>query len=358
MNSAHGGDVTGYTIRYGHPPLDFSASLNPLGMPAAVRDAARKAIDASFAYPDPFCRKLVHVLAARLNVSPGCLFIGNGAADVIYRLVHAVRPRAALVTAPTFAEYELALKSVECRVERYCLSRSNHFVLDPMILDKITNKLDILFLCQPNNPTGLLAAPDLVAAILERCARSNVLLFVDECFCHFVDEPEKYSLIRHLRSFPNLFILDSFTKLYGMAGIRLGYGVSSDETLMNKLAASGQCWPVSTVAQEAGLAALAEKGFVKSSRRVVQEARRSLVDGLRNLNQDVIGGDANFLFFHSPLSNLDALLAEKGILIRNCVNFYGLEPGYFRIAVRLEEENQLLLTAMAEIMNGEPWPRR
>lgn len=347
MNLSHGGDVAGYRIRFGRAPLDFSASLNPLGMPRAVRDAARDAVDVSIAYPDPLCRELVAALAKRLNVSGSCVFCGNGAADVIFRLVQSLRPRTAMVTAPTFSEYELALRTVGCGTERYVLKPENGFALDGGILSRIASGLEILFLCQPNNPTSRLAEPELMRAILERCVASGTLLFVDESFCRFVDEPERYSLLPLLNQYPNLFILDSFTKLYGMAGIRLGYGVSSDRKLIGKIRGGGQPWTVSTIAQAAGVAALGEEAFVETSRRFIRREKRELVDALEKLRVEVFGFEANYIFFRSSVVDLAQRLAKEGIMIRNCGNFQGLEPGYYRVCVRLEDENRRLVEAMA-----------
>lgn len=352
MELIHGGDTVGYQLRYGRRPLDFSASLNPLGMPDAVKAAAKDAVDDSFAYPDPLCRALSAALARHLAVPESYICCGNGAADIIHRLVQAVGPKTALVLAPTFAEYERALNLAGCAVEHHYLSPKNGFVLGDDILSAIRPGLDIAFLCQPNNPTGRLADPALVSAMLDRSAATGTRLFVDECFCHFVDEPERHSLVGRTRRFANLFILDSFTKLYGMAGIRLGYGVSGDAGLIESLSAAGQPWPVSTVAQAAGAAALGETEYVRKSRLMLPPARQTLTDGLATLGNTVLGGDANFIFFHSPASELGARLMREGILIRDCGNFRGLGPGYYRVAVRLEEENALLLRALYKAMNG------
>ena len=350
MDLIHGGDVVGYRMRYGRPPLDFSASLNPFGMPPAVRKAARQAVDDSVAYPDPLCRRLVLALAERLDVPETFLFCGNGAADVIYRYVQAIRPRTALVTAPTFAEYERALASGGCRIERHLLREKDAFAIGNDILGRISPDLDVLFVCQPNNPIGRLTHPDIMAAILERTAETGTLLFVDECFLRFVDNPERHSLVPLLSRRQNLFVLDSFTKLYGMAGVRLGYGICSEHTLIEKLSAAGQPWAVSTVAQAAGVAALGEMEYVEKTRRTIRKEKQRLVDGLKKLPLRVIGDEANYVFFHTSKANLDTLLAEEGIMIRNCANFPGLRPGYFRVSVRLEEENDLLLGAMARAL--------
>lgn len=352
MELTHGGDAVGFEMRYGRPPVDFSASLNPLGMPAAVREAAREAIADSVAYPDPLCRKLTTALAARLGTPAERLFCGNGAAEVIHRLIAATRPRRIMTTAPTFAEYERAALTVGSIVERHVLAHDNGFDLEADILPKITSGLDILFLCQPNNPTGRLAEPELMRAILERTAAMGVRLFVDECFLHFVPGRRDYSLLGEVERRPNLFILDSFTKIFGMAGIRLGFGVSGDRRLLEDMARAGPPWTVSTAAQAAGIAALGETEFAEKSAELVRREKTRLVAGLKSLGIRVIGDAANYVFFHSSAIDLNERLAEEGILIRDCANFPGLAKGYFRIAVRREPENGLLLAAMARALEA------
>lgn len=356
MLPTHGGDTAAFRLHYGRAPLDFSASLNPFGMPPAARDAARRAVDDASAYPDPHCRALAAALAAELDVPESFLFFANGAADAIHRFAQAARPGTALVTAPAFAEYERALAAVGCRTARHTLRRENNFDLDESLLPEITPELDVLFLCQPNNPTGRAVAPALLETILRRCADTGTILFMDECFCAFLDAPETHSLRRCIKDFPNLVLLDSFTKLYAIAGLRLGYTLCADAALRAKLAAAGQPWPVSTVAQAAAIAALVDKQYVTHSLAHIRAAKNTLLQKMKSLPVEVLGADANYIFFFSPAPELDDRLARTGILIRNCANFPALGAGYYRIAVRREEENEILLAALAAILheNGHP----
>lgn len=349
MDAIHGGDVTGYQLRHGRPPLDFSASLNPLGMPVAVLEAARRAVGESVPYPDPWCRRLAAALAERLDARPENVFIGNGAADVIHRLAQAVRPRAALIPAPAFAEYEQALAIVGCETRFHPLREEREFRLGEDILPEIKPGLDLLFLCQPNNPTGQVAEPELLLAILRRATETGTLVAVDECFCHFVEQSRRYTLLGQIGHFHNLVLIDSFTKLYGMAGIRLGYAVSRDERLVAALHRAGQPWAVSTVAQEAGLAALSETAYVERSLAFLHAERDWLGHELERLGLRIFGSRANYLFFRAARADLSARLEDVGILIRDCGNFRGLCPGYYRVAVRLREENARLVEALRRL---------
>ena len=154
----HGGDIQTYIDRHGFAPLDLSANINPFGIPDAVCAAMHRAVDNCTQYPDPFCRAARQAIGAREGVNPDFLYCGNGAADLIYRLALALRPRRALLPAPTFAEYAAALETVDCDVQRFLLREENDFAVTDGFVDAIDDGTDAVFLCQPNNPTGRHAA--------------------------------------------------------------------------------------------------------------------------------------------------------------------------------------------------------
>ena len=154
MELTHGGDWAGYAAQYGGMPLDFSANVSPLGLPQGVRQAVARALDGADRYPDPLCRALRKKLSGTLGVPPQSILCGNGAADLIFRLALAEKPKRALVTAPTFAEYEQALVVAGCTADRFFLREEEGFAVTEALLERIEPGLDILFLCEPNNPTG------------------------------------------------------------------------------------------------------------------------------------------------------------------------------------------------------------
>ena len=173
------------------------------------------------------------------------ILCGNGAADLIFRLVWAAKPRTALLPAPTFAEYAAALETAGCTVRRHFLRESEDFAVTEAFVSAVDEDTDMVFLCQPNNPTGQLTPLALVEALLHRCEACGALLVVDECFLDFLPESEALSAKKLLAS-PNLIILKAFTKLYGMAGVRLGYCLCSNTALLEKMQAAGQPWAVSS----------------------------------------------------------------------------------------------------------------
>ena len=332
----HGGDWAGYRAEFGRDPLDFSANVSPLGLPEGVAKAITAALATADRYPDPLCRALREKLAVAEGVPAEWLLCGNGAADLIFRLALAEKPRTALVTAPTFAEYATALETVDCRVERHFLREENDFAVTDAILDAVHPGIDLVFLCQPNNPTGQLARPALVEALLRRCEAVGAVLAVDECFLDFLSEGQSLSAKRLLKTSRKLIILKAFTKLYGMAGVRLGYCLCADESRLAR-------------AQAAGIAALDETEYVAQVRALIETQRPVLADGLRALGLRVIEGRANYLLFRAPKA-LGAALRQKGAVLRSCGNYPGLDAGWYRTAVRTENENRQLLALLAETL--------
>lgn len=341
----HGGDVTSYP----NLQADFSANLNPLGLPPGVKAVLQAHLDDCAAYPDPACRSLRQAIGAMEQVSPEAITCGNGAADLIFRLANALRAKEALVLAPTFSEYALALESVGCRVRRHFLREDRSFQADDTLLDHITPSLDCCFLCNPNNPTGAVLEDGLLERLVHRCRAMDVVLVVDECFLDFAGGR---SAKEFLLGNDHLVVLKAFTKTFAMAGLRLGYCMTENKRLRQRLLAVAQPWSVSSLAQIAGIAASEEGVYLRDSVAYVREQRAILEAALTRLGCKVYPSQTNYLLLKSGQPLFDRLLTQ-GILIRRCDNFIGLGPGYYRIAVRTKEENQLLIRCLEVICHGE-----
>ena len=345
----HGGDWAGYRAQYGHDALDFSANVSPLGLPQGVANAIAAALPHADRYPDPLCRALRAKLAPHEGIPAESILCGNGAADLIFRLAWAAKPRTALVTAPTFAEYAAALESAGCAVRRYFLQAEVDFAVTDSILSSITPEVDMVFLCQPNNPTGQVTPLVMVQKLLRRCADCGAVLVVDECFLDFLAARDALTAKTVLRDAPNLIILKAFTKLYAMAGVRLGYALCSDTALLDKMRTAGQPWAVSGLAQAAGLAALEETAYADSVRTLIADQRPRLAAGLRALGLRVVDGQANYLLFRAP-ADFGAKLRRHGAVVRGCGNYPGLDETWYRTAVRTQKENEQLLKIMREVL--------
>ena len=349
MELVHGGDWAGYRAEFGRDALDFSANVSPLGLPAGVAAAITAALPTADRYPDPLCRELRAKLTAAEGVPAEQILCGNGAADLIFRLVLALRPRRALLPAPTFAEYAAALDTVGCTIKRFMLDEANDFAVTEAFINAVTPEIDLVFLCQPNNPTGQVTPPALVEKMLRRCVACGAVLVVDECFLDFLPARDALTAKAFLHDTPNLIILKAFTKLYAMAGVRLGYALCSNAALLDKMRAAGQPWAVSGLAQAAGVAALQETANADADRTRIETQRPRLAAGLRTLGLRVVDGQANYLLFNAP-ADLGGKLRRRGAVVRSCANYPGLDATWYRTAVRTEKENAALLKIMQEVL--------
>ena len=351
MQYTHGGDLLTAQSRYRGEIADFSANINPLGMPEAVGMAAAEAARGAVHYPDPHCRLLRAGIARRDGVEEGEVICGNGAADLIFRLCLALGPKKALVTAPTFSEYQQALETVGCEVVYHHLRPGEDFALTRRVLEDLDETVDLAFLCTPNNPTGSPIDPELMGEILDHCKEKHIRLVVDECFLELSDVADTGGLATRIKSHPNLFLLRAFTKSYALPGLRLGYGLCTDGNLMEKLAHCAQPWSVSSPAQAAGLAALDELEHPARARALIRDQRARLKAGLEALDLTVWPGAANYLLFQAPgVVDLKETLLHTGVLIRACANYVGLGPDYYRVAVRGAAENDRLLRGLREVL--------
>lgn len=342
----HGGDVYGAPVA-----LDFSANVNPFGTPPSVIAAIQNAAERVRQYPDPYCRALTAAIAAYEAVPEETVFCGAGAAELIYAYCDALRPSLAAVLMPTFSEYGAAAAHFGARITRFALPAPD-FSADMALVQFLKQeKPDVLFLCTPNNPTGRVLPLPLLEAVLLQCEKQGTHVLLDECFLDFT---EGTSAKKMLARFPELLILKAFTKSYALAGVRVGYCLTADRTLLARMSACMQPWNVSVLAQAAGTAALKESAWVARARAMLPGERAFLTEGMQALGFTVCPSEANYLLFRAPVGLDTALLREK-IAVRSCADDPGLGPGWFRIAVRLHEENEALLNAMRRTMEDRSW---
>ena len=358
-NDSHGGDIYTQPVK-----MDFSVNLNPMGIPESVKKAAAMSLEHCSAYPDSRSGALIKALAEENRVPEEWIVCGNGAADLIFGLALALKPRRALIAAPTFAEYRQALNTVGCVTESFMLREEQDFSLTEEMVaaaikerKKEKRKPDLVILCNPSNPTGQVVLRSQMEKIAGLCMEEGIWLAVDQCFDDFLEHPEAVSMVPALSDLPNVVILRAFTKIYAMAGLRLGYALCKDQKLVRELRLVRQPWSVSTVAQEAGLAALKEKEYRTRAGRQTAQARKWLACQLSRLGFKVYPSQVNFLLFRtSPRwagERLKEELLGRGILIRSCGNFEGLDSSYYRICVGLQKDNEELIRVMEEILQNE-----
>ena len=342
----HGGDVYGGNAGL----LDFSVCLNPAGAPEAVLRAAQAGVLRQ-GYPDPRCRGLVRAAAARDGVEEDMVLWGNGCADLIDRFALSLRPGKAILLAPTFGEYRRALEGVGCEIQEVLLSREKEFLPGEGLLEAITPGVELVFLCDPNNPTGRLMDEGLLWEILARCRQMGAMLAVDQCFLELTAaRPDR--LTDQLAG-GSLILFRALTKSYALAGLRLGYCLCGDRALLDRMAGILQPWPVSIPAQMAG-----ETAFQSFPRwpleqfPAIRRERERLKAALEELGLWVCPSESCFLLFHGP-EDLGQRLRERGILVRSCAGHRGLGPGWWRVGLRTPEENERLTAALRGLLRGD-----
>lgn len=331
--------------------IDFSANINPLGLPQNSLEILEKSIKNSIFYPDNFSTELRKAISNFENINFENIFCGNGASDIIFRFVYFLKPKKALILAPTFSEYERALKAVDCEIYKYNLLEENDFNLKEDIIEIIKNqKFDIIFLCNPNNPTGQLIKNQLIEKIL---INSTTYLFIDECFIDFIKNNEHFSSKKFIDNYSNLIILKAFTKIFAMAGFRLGYCITSNQKIIQNLYFYGADWGVSNLAQDMGVNCIENsKEYLQKSLKYIEIEKEKIINSLLCLNFKIIGSNANYIFFKG-FKNFDKILYNNyNIAIRNCGNYTNLSNEFFRIGIYKKEQNQKLIDAINNIKNN------
>lgn len=348
VTQEHGGNIYEASGETGIPVseiIDFSASINPLGVPDTVAHVIRENIRYVPHYPEPFAGQLSIHLGRHLDIDPGMILCGNGSTELIYLVVRALAPGKVLVPAPTFSEYERACgtqRGASCI--RYALSRENDFDLDPQVFIAAMAGCDMAFLCNPNNPTGRLLNRDAVLAIARAAQRLSCYLVVDEAFIDFAPE---HSVADEAARNSHLIVLRSLTKYYALSGLRVGYGVFP-KALAVLAKNHKEPWTVNSLAQEAGIAAIHDRVYQEKTAVVIQEGKQFLEKGLRNLGIEYVPSAANYYLMRlQKAQEVIASLRKKGLLVRDCSNFPGLDGSFVRVAVRSRAENAVLLKELA-----------
>jgi len=358
-NNEHGGNVRKLAQEAGQSPeelLDFSANINPLGPPDWFRPLISSRLSSLVHYPDPDSSSLKASISDHFGVKEEDVLVGNGSTEIIHSLPRALPIRGALIPVPTYSDYVHAIELTGKLVEKIFLKEEEAFQLDLSVLNRKISSGQLVFIGQPNNPTGLLVDPVALRALALR--HPSTFFVIDEAFFDFVEDAE--SLIGHRPS--NAIILRSFTKFYAIPGLRLGYAIAEPDVIL-KIKKSMPLWSVNSLAQAAGEHALQDHAYALRTRAFVRQQREFLVNELQSIpGLTVFSGRANFLLVRLDRQDADAPALAKqmlssGIAIRPCDNFDGLGKRFFRIAVRSDVENLKLLHSLRKALR-EPLPSR
>ena len=339
-NFSHGGQVYDSDGQINFK-LDFSANINPLGLPFSVLQALIENLDGVIHYPDPSASELKKALSERYDVPIKNLVLLNGAAEFFYLYFNVTRTARVLIPVPSFSEYEKAALAAGAEVEYFYLREESNFELD---VDKITGNFDCVIIGRPNNPTGNIISLDALNKISQK-----VNVVIDESFIDFLPIESARKLVNE-----KISVVQSMTKIFAIPGLRLGFAVV-DENLARRLNFAKDVWNVNFLAQKAGVAALNDEQYLRDTRAWLEVEKNYFVLKLRELPDiKVFEPTVNFVlikFSSKEIANavIERLRADK-IFVRSCGNFAGLDERFLRLAIRTRAENNLLITALTKIL--------
>lgn len=340
-NNPHGGDVYA-----NHGRIDFSANINPFGPPEIIKTALAEALKNCAFYPDAYCRGLARATERAKGLPRGSVLFGNGAAELVYSFAYALpEGEKALVPEPSFCEYSLALAAAGREAKRPEFLPEDGAFPDAERILSLADGCGALFVCTPCNPTGALLPPE----GLKKLAQSGKRVLCDISFSDFAQGGDVYRIAETAAEYPNLVFLYSYTKSFAIPGVRLGAAISGDRAFLEQMSRRTQCWNVSVPAQAAGLAALRCGEWLKGSVAYIRAERERVSAALAAAGAKVYKSEANFLLVKTAIPAVQALF-EKGITVRGCAGFPGLTQNFFRAAVRKKEENDLLISALTEVL--------
>jgi len=353
----HGGNVFALARSLGIAPeelTDFSASINPLGPAPGVREALAASFDRLVHYPDRQAAELRCALAGLHGVDTSNIVVANGSTELIYLLPRILTGKRGLVVAPAFSEYARSLERAGWEVDHLILSPADGFALSlDRLAERLADGVDLLFLCNPANPTGAILPPAVTEKVFELCRTTRTFLVLDEAFMDF---REGESAKRIVCQTGGGVVLRSMTKFYAIPGLRLGYALGPAE-VVGLLASLLEPWSVNTLAQAAGVASLADRNYRETTIRHCIEECDFLARGFSSLpGLAPFPSAANYLLVElanglSAPELRDALLKRR-IIVRDCSNFVGLDKRFFRVAVRGRDDNSRLLAALDGVLTG------
>jgi threonine-phosphate decarboxylase len=334
--------------------LDFSASINPLGFSARVKTVLKQHAAAILHYPDQEAHDFVQELSRYHRIPAENILAGNGSTELIFILPKVLKMKRTLLVVPTFSEYESSIRQAGGNVSYYRTTEKDNFSIQPRkLLRELRQGYDALYICNPNNPTGVLTPVDVLKDIVLAARKQSSVVIIDETF---IDFAENQSLKHMAQHYENLYILRSMTKFFALPGLRAGYLISSAENI-EKMRQQQDPWSMNALAQYAGIESLRDRGYIRRTSQYVKRARQELIAGLKHIYcLKVFASGANYLLVKlhasAPVSvaELYEKLLEKRIIIRQCNTFQGMGDSYFRVAVKKISQNRILISMLKKLL--------
>ena len=358
----HGGNIWKISKKFKiplHQVIDFSVPINPLDVPRSVLENIREHLSLIRNYPDPDHEWLIETFSNYVGAKANNIIIGNGSTELIYLFTEVFLEKGyeAVIPTPTFGEYKTATTREGSRPLLLRCDPAKSFRLDLAKLEKaISKKTRMIFFCNPNSPTGVLYEKDEVLRIVRLAAEKNVLVFLDEDYVDFVDDDKRYSMAEYVTRYDNLFLLRSLTKFFGLAGLRIGFGIASPD-VVRTLKRAKMPWSVNSLAMFAAAEVVKDNDFITKSRLIISRSKRQMQKMLQGIHGlKVYPSETNFFLIEITKESLTSTqlkdrLAKKGLLIRDCSDFDGLDNRFFRVSVNKPEENKKLVERLKSFVS-------
>ena len=349
MDYKHGGNIYELSVSE-FDIIDFSANINPLGYPKKLKESIIKSLSLITSYPDPEYIKLRKSIAKEYDLSFENIIVGNGGIQLIHNAIEFMDFKNALIVSPTFVEYGKAVNRFNKNINHYILKEENDFELDiNSFLESNFTNIDLVVICNPNNPTGKYIEKKDIIKMLDVFNEIDIQLILDESFMDFLDD--KLSLMNLVNEYKNLVIIRSLTKFFAVPGLRLGFLVTNNQELINKINKFKESWSVNIFANDFGIDIFSDKKFILDTKKYIENERKYLIEKLRTLNIfKVYDSTANYIFLKSKVDiDWKVELLCYNILIRECNNYIGLNNKFYRVAVKDNKNNQILIEKIEKI---------
>ena len=356
----HGSDLEKIEEIYGIKKEDivsFSANINPLGISQNLKDSISRHIDAIQTYPDREYRELRRTIAAYAGTTYENIIVGNGSTELISLVISTISPKKAMILGPTYSEYEREISLKGGHTLYYPLREENDFSLDVNDLcSHLNDSIDLLILCNPNNPTSSAINRPQMRTILDSCMEHGIFVMVDETYVEFTHADEKISSVPLTEYYTNLAILRGTSKFFAAPGLRLGYAVTGNTDLIRRIQTLQNPWSISSLAEIAGRLMFQDEAYIKETGSLIDAERSRMYRAFSSMDTvKTYSPKANFLLVRILKEDVDAQqlfehCIRKGLMIRNCSTFPFLSDKYFRFCFMSPKDNDRLLEAIRELL--------
>lgn len=356
----HGGDLDAIQNKYHIPKneiVDFSGNINPLGFPDSVKQRLAKNLDIICVYPDKNYAALRKAISNYTGAEAEHIVVGNGSTELISTFIKIAQAKQTLIVAPAYSEYEREVTLCGSEYRYFALEEKEQFCLNvSKLIAALTSDIGLLVLCNPNNPTGTIVTKIQLEQILQHCKQNNISVMIDETYMEFCDNLEECCAIPLAKKFDNLFVIRGVSKFFAAPGMRLGYGISSNNMFLETLKKNQDPWSVNSVAAFAGELLFSDKEFIQKTKTLISTERKRCIEQLKQFqNMKVYHSSSNFILMKLKTNAINShqifeKLIQKKLLVRDASSFAFLDDTFLRFCIRMPEHNTALLEQLRELI--------